>query len=159
MSGFVNWALIVLGAVLVLLEVVMGAISGFDFLLIGTALLAGGALGLLFHSPALGVAAAGLLSLVYVFIGRRRIRARLQRPGIPSNTDALLGREARVCERIAPDRPGRVKLEGEEWRAVAEDPACGELEVGRIVTVRRIDGVTVRVIPVEPAPAGGGTQS
>lgn len=158
MSGVINWILIVVGAVLVLIEVLMGAVSGFDCLLIGTAVLAGGVLGLVFHSPGLGLAAAGALSVIYVLVGRRRIRARLQRPGIPSNTDALLGRVVRVTEPIAPDRPGRIKFEGEEWRATG-DEAAGVIEVGRSVVVSRIDGVTVHVVPVGPADAGGGSKS
>jgi membrane protein implicated in regulation of membrane protease activity len=149
----------VIGAVLVLAEIVMGAASGFDFLLIGTAVLAGGVLGLVFHSPALGLAAAGALSLIYVLVGRRRIRAKLQRPGIPSNTDALLGRVARVSEPIAAHRPGRIRVEGEEWRATVDDAAAGVLEIGCDVTISRIDGVTAHVVPVEPAQAGGGSKS
>lgn len=159
MSGFVNWVLIVLGAVLVLLEIVMGAASGFDFLLIGTAILAGGVLGLVLHSPGLGLAAAGVLSLIYVLVGRQRIRAKLRRPGIPSNTDAMLGRLARVTEPIAADHPGRIKFEGEEWRATVDDATAGVLEVGRNVVVSRIDGVTVHVVPVAPADAGEGAKS
>ena len=37
MSSVINWILIVAGALLILLEVILGAISGFDFLLIGSA--------------------------------------------------------------------------------------------------------------------------
>jgi membrane protein implicated in regulation of membrane protease activity len=147
MTRSINWILIIVGAALVLMEVLLGAVSGFDFLLIGSAVLVGGLLGILTHSPAVGVAAAGILSLAYVLLGRKRIRARLQRRGLPSNTDALIGRTVLVSEPIANDRAGRVKWEGEEWRAVAEGNA--PLELGRSVRVVRIEGVTVFVAPVE----------
>ena len=42
----IPWVLIVTGALLILLEVVLGAAMGFDFLLIGSAILVGGVLGM-----------------------------------------------------------------------------------------------------------------
>ena len=154
MTRSINWILIILGAALVLMEVLLGAVSGFDFLLIGSAVLVGGILGIVTGSPAIGVAVAGLLSLAYVFLGRKRIRARLRRPGLPSNTDVLLGRTVLVSEPIAHDRAGRIKYEGEEWRAMAEGDA--PIGAGSSVRVVRIEGVTVIVTPIEAAPAGGG---
>jgi membrane protein implicated in regulation of membrane protease activity len=166
MSVGLNWVLVVAGAILILIEVLLGAATGFDFLLIGSAILLGGILGLLVHSSAWGLATAGILSLLYVFLGRRRIRDRLRRPGIPSNTDALLGREALVVEAIGAGRAGRIKLEGEEWRALADEPAPGQasptppapaqaqIAAGTSVRVNRIDGVTVYVVPMDNT-AGG----
>ncbi len=150
-----NWALIVAGAVLVLIEVILGAAMGFDFVLIGSALLLGGALGLVFGSNAVGFAAAGVLALAYVFLGRKRIRNRLTHTGITSNADALLGKTVRVVETIAIDRPGRDKHEGEEWRAQLAGPIAGTLEPGRNVRINRIDGVTVFVEPMDSVPGGG----
>jgi len=139
---------------MVLLEVVLGAITGFDLLLLGSAVLLGGVLGLITGSSAVGVATAGVLALLYVFIGRRRVRGRLNRPSIPSNTDALLGRNVRVVERISTDHVGRVKIEGEEWRAQVEGPLRDPIEPGETVRVTRIDGVTLLVARV-PAAAPG----
>jgi membrane protein implicated in regulation of membrane protease activity len=150
----INWILIVAGALLVLLEVVLGAITGFDLLLIGSALLAGGILGLVANSTPIGVAAAGVLALVYVFIGRKRIRSRFHRVGLPSNTDALLGRTVRIVETIGRHRPGRIKLEGEEWRAELASERSEELLAGSNARVVRIDGVTVFVEQAEPATGG-----
>lgn len=159
MSQAINWILIIAGAVLVLMEVLLGAISGFDFLLLGSAILLGGILGIVTSSPALGVAAAGVLSLAYVLLGRNKIRARLRRPGLPSNTDALLGRTVLVSEAISSDRAGRIKWEGEEWRAMAEVPTLPTLDAGRSVRVTRIEGVTVFVAPVEGVPAHEGERT
>jgi membrane protein implicated in regulation of membrane protease activity len=170
MSTGVNWFLIVAGAVLILVEVLLGAASGFDFLLIGSAVLLGGALGLGVSSTPVGLATAGVLSLLYVFVGRRRIRGRLRRPGIPSNTDALLGREVMVVEAITAERAGRIKVEGEEWRALVDgpppeptppSPKTGQepVAVGSKVRVSRVDGVTVYVVPVEGHSPEGRSQS
>lgn len=150
----INWILIVAGALLVLLEVVLGAITGFDLLLIGTALLAGGILGLVLNSTSVGVATAGILALVYVFVGRKRIRSRFRRAGLPSNTDALLGRTVRVVETVGPHETGRIKLEGEEWRAALASDRSGQLPPGSSARVVRIDGVTVFVEPTESTTGG-----
>ena len=156
MSNPINWILIIVGAVLVLLEVLLGAISGFDFLLLGSAILLGGVLGLFTGNGIVGLASAGILSLLYVFVGRKRIRNRLKRPSLPSNTDALIGRTAFVSETITSDRAGRIRSEGEEWRALNVDDHGGPIEAGRKVVVSRIDGVTVFVVPAEgDAPSGG----
>lgn len=161
MSSGVNWLLVVGGAILILIEVLLGAATGFDFLLIGAAILLGGVLGLLLRSAPLGFAAAGVLSLLYILVGRRRIRSRLMRPGISSNTDALLEQTGVVVEPIGPDRPGRIKLEGDEWRAVLdESPESekvrlrGTIPPGARVRVVRIDGVTIHVMPVTDTEGG-----
>jgi len=152
----VNLVLIVLGAALILIEVVMGAISGFDFLLIGSCILIGGIMGLATGLPWLGVVAAGILSLAYVLVGRKKIRQRLRRPGVPFNVDALIGRTAQVTETITLQHAGRVKLEGEEWRAVLDTPGPGPIETGRSVRVVRIEGVTVYVRSIEGDSTEGG---
>jgi membrane protein implicated in regulation of membrane protease activity len=143
-----NWILIVAGALLILLEVLLGAISGFDLLLIGSAILLGGVLGLATNSATLGMATAGVLALIYVFLGRKKIRSRLGRPNLRSNTDALLGREVRVTEAIGSDHAGRIRFEGDEWRALPAAPSGEGFAVGTTVRIERIDGVTVYVRPL-----------
>jgi membrane protein implicated in regulation of membrane protease activity len=140
-----NWVLVIAGAVLILVEIILGAVTGFDFVLIGSSVMLGGILGLLTKSATLGMAAAGVLALLYVFLGRKRIRSRLMRPGISSNTDVILGKTARVVETITAARAGRIKFEGEEWRAALDRPETGSIDLGRTVRVVRIDGVTAFV--------------
>lgn len=144
-----NWMLVVAGAALILLEVVMGAATGFDFLLIGSAILLGGLLGLATGSPAIGAATAGVLALLYVFVGRRRVRGRLVRPGLKSNTDALIGRTAQVVAAIESDRAGRVRIEGEEWRALPAVAPSPALQAGSSARIVRVDGVTMYVQSVD----------
>jgi membrane protein implicated in regulation of membrane protease activity len=151
MSKGFSWLFVIAGAVLILLEVLLGAASGFDFLLIGSAILLGGLLGLLTGSPAAGVATAGVLSLLYIFVGRRKIRSRLAgHTGTASNVDALMGRTVIVVERIEAQHAGRVKLEGEQWRAQLDNAPLDAqpLEPGQNARVTRIDGVTAYVVPL-----------
>jgi membrane protein implicated in regulation of membrane protease activity len=149
-----NWILVIGGALLILVEVILGAATGFDFLLIGSAVLAGGVLGLLTDSAALGAATAGILALVYVGLGRRHVRARLRRRGVESNTDALVGRAARVVETIRHGQAGRITVDGEEWRARMPESLGDAIEAGQEVRVVRIDGVTVIVEPAARSTGG-----
>jgi membrane-bound serine protease (ClpP class) len=54
---------------------------------------------------------------------------------------ALLGRRAQVIERLSPT--GRVRLDAEVWNA----EAAAEIEVGDVVVVTGIEGLTLRVRP------------
>ena len=70
--------------------------------------------------------------------GSRRTRA--------SNADALLGREGTVIEPITAQKPGYVKIDGDEWRAVSQDGH--PVERGRMVRVVGRDSIVVTVCPV-----------
>ena len=161
MSPNLKWFLVIAGAILILIEIVLGAITGFDFLLIGSAVLLGGVCGLLLHSGPLGLAVAGILSLLYLLVGRRWVRGRLKRPDIPSNVDALIGRSAQVVQEVGPHTAGRVELEGEQWRALldlaakrgpGQEEAPPAIAAGSSVRITRVDGVTVDVEAVSAAP-------
>ena len=142
---FSNWLLIIAGAVMILLEVSLGGFAGFDLVLIGSTLVVGGGIGLLAHSTGVGIAAAAVLCLAYVAVGRRYVRRRTHTPNVPTNTDALLGREAIVLQRIAAHAPGQVKINDEVWRAATAPGAAEPIEPGQRVTVAGIDGVTLQV--------------
>ncbi len=56
-----------------------------------------------------------------------------------TNTDALFGKDAKVTEEINPQKEtGRVKIGGEEWRAVSQDSSV--IAVGQRVKVERLSG-------------------
>ena len=59
-----NWALVVVGALLVLIEVALSGFTGFDLVLIGSSMALGGTLGLIFGSALVGLGLASVLSLV-----------------------------------------------------------------------------------------------
>lgn len=140
-----NWALVIVGAVLILLEVMAGGFAGFDLVLIGSAFILGGVGGLVSQSTIVGIALAAVFCIVYIFLGRRWVRSRMLHNSLPSNTDALLNRRGMVTARIAPHQPGRVKLDDQEWRALAVEADTAEFEPGTEVTVDSVDGVTLRV--------------
>lgn len=65
---------------------------------------------------------------------------------LPTNVDALLGAEARVIESIdAATRTGRVKVRGDDWRAISEDG--DPIAAGARVIVTEVDGTTLHVAP------------
>lgn len=60
-----------------------------------------------------------------------------------SNADALIGREGIVIEAIRPDRDGYVKVDGDEWRAVAKDG--GSIAKGERVRIVARESIIVTV--------------
>jgi membrane protein implicated in regulation of membrane protease activity len=142
-SGW-NWLLLVAGAVLILVEVAFGGFAGFDLVLIGSAFLLGGGIGMLTHSPVTGLVVASALCIAYIAVGRRWVRGRLKNRNVPSNADALLGERGVVTVRVAEHEPGQIKVRDEVWRAVPA-PGGGPFEAGAVVTVDGVDGVTLKV--------------
>lgn len=140
-----NWTLIIAGALLVLVEVAFGGFAGFDLVLIGSAFVIGGALGLAFKSAVLGFIVASALCILYIVLGRRYVRARFRHKPTESNVDALLGRQGVVVQRIAPQAPGQVRVNDEIWRAEAAPGVTDVFEPGSLVTVAGVSGVTLQV--------------
>lgn len=63
-----------------------------------------------------------------------------------SNAEALIGREGVVIEPISPERPGYVKVDGDEWRAVTADGSS--IARGAAVRIVAMDSI---IVTVEPA--------
>jgi len=141
----VNWLLVVGGAVCVLLEVVMGGFAGFDLVLIGSTVAIGGLAGLLAGSPTTGIVVAAILSLGYIALGRRWVRAHLRVKSVATNADAVVGQRALVTQRVAEHHPGHVKVKDEVWRAAPAHGAAGPFDPGAVVIVDGVDGVTLLV--------------
>jgi membrane protein implicated in regulation of membrane protease activity len=142
--AFWNWVLIVGGAILVLIEVALGGFAGFDLVLIGSALLIGGALGLLLNSAAQGFILAGALCALYIVVGRRWVRSRMTTRKVSSNVDALLGERGKVTVRVSEHGAGQVRVRGEVWRALPAT-GTGPFDPDAEVTVESVDGVTLHV--------------
>jgi membrane protein implicated in regulation of membrane protease activity len=144
---WVNWSLIIVGLVMVVLEVVLGVITGFDLMLLGIALTLGGAVGLVFGSTKVGLFAAGAFAFLYLAFVRRRLRDRVTTVTRATNIDVVIGRTALVTERIAPHAAGMVRLGDELWRATLKDegPAAVPVEPGATVVVDSVEGVTLKV--------------
>ena len=93
-----------------------------------------------------------LLTVVSLFLLRPRMQQMLFRARRPqrTNVEAMIGRRAKVWERIDRDR-GAVKLYGDIWPARS---LSGEsFEPGAEVVIERIEGITVYVRAVEEAEA------
>ncbi len=140
-----DWVLIVLGAVLILLEVAAGGFAGFDLVLIGSTFVLGGAFGLLMGSAQSGLIAAAVLCVLYLAAGRRWVRARLRRPAVQTNMDALIGQRALVTQDLTAHQPGQVRVRDEVWRARPASDETGPLAAGTEVLVEGVDGVTLLV--------------
>ena len=75
--------------------------------------------------------------LVYKFFYKKS-------PEVKTNADALVGRRAIVTERIEGElHPGRVKIDGDDWKAVPLDDET--IEVGEAVEVTAINSVILTV--------------
>jgi membrane protein implicated in regulation of membrane protease activity len=140
-----SWALILVGALMVLLEVALGGFAGFDLVLIGSSCVVGGFTGLLSANTTAGFTVAGVLGILYMVAGRRWVRDRLRHRSVSSNTDALIGQRALVVAAIAPHLPGQVRVRDEVWRARPAEGQPDTVEAGSEVVVERVDGVTLIV--------------
>lgn len=66
------------------------------------------------------------------------------RPEVRTNADAIIGRSARVSERIDPVAgTGRVAIDGDDWKAVVADDSV--IEVGTIVEIVSRESVILTV--------------
>ncbi len=144
MSNWINWLLVIGGILCVIVELAMGALTGFDLALIGGSLALGGVIGLIVGSEKMGLLSAGVLCFVYFAVFRSWLKSKLQVKHQVSNVDAVVGKSGTVTRKIGPHEAGTVKVGSEEWRAelvadgAAKDP-------GSMVIVVAVEGVTLKV--------------
>ena len=60
-----------------------------------------------------------------------------------TNVDALIGRQAIVSEAIAAVTGGRVKVDGDDWKAVTADGK--PVDAGKVVRILKVDSVILTV--------------
>ncbi len=94
---------------------------------------------------AVGAGVAGFVGLSMAGLRPRLMHYFQLGPGseLRTGVDALLGKTGIVTERIGPGVPGRVKVEGEDWRGASSDATV--LEPGTQVTIIQVDGTTLMV--------------
>ena len=141
-----NYILVIMGIIAITLEVILGAPTGFDLLLLGIIFVIGGGIGIATGSFMNALIIVTVLSFLYILLARKVIKEKLSVTTTKTNTDNLIGGKAVVFKKIFPHQPGQVKIEGELWRAEAEE----ELEVNKSVTVQSVSGVTLKVTSVNP---------
>lgn len=88
-----------------------------------------------------------LVSAVLLIFTRKFFVEKLHTGQVKTNVDALIGREAIVVKAIRPFEPGVVKIGGQEWTAVCENPKDAA-EVNAAVEVIGIEGVKAIVAPL-----------
>jgi membrane protein implicated in regulation of membrane protease activity len=144
-GNWVNWLLVIAGIVCVIVELALGALTGFDLALVGGSLAVGGGVGLIFGSGNVGLFAGGGLALIYFALFRSWLRSRLQSHKQASNVDALIGKTGVITKRVAPREAGLVKVGAEEWRAELASEADPARDSGIVVTIISVEGVTLKV--------------
>ena len=107
------------------------------------------ALGAFFLGAALWlqVLVFALISLLMLLLLRPFLRKYVDPLKVPTNVDAMVGKEALVTEAINNlEGVGTVKLNGLTWSARSEDGS--EIPVDTVVSVRTVEGVKLIVKPV-----------
>jgi len=112
----INTILILLGIGAIIIEVVLGAATGFDLFLAGLFFIAGGLVGRYSENETYAFVVIFVLAIFYIFMGRRIIRDHLSIGQTKSGVDNLIGKSARVVKTIRKGRAGQIKIEGEVWR-------------------------------------------
>lgn len=86
------------------------------------------------------VVSALALALTRPFIKKQRAAKKA-----PMNAQSNVGRKASVIAAVTRDSPGRVRLDGVDWRAESDTP----LAVGTTCEVVAVNGTTLTVKPVQ----------
>ncbi len=134
---------IILGLLMVIVELFVGIQTGFDLVVIGSILILSGFLGIATSSFNTTLIASSILAIVYLALGRRLIRQKLNVLTQKTNIDKLIDAQGVVTKAIDPHQAGIVRLNDEEWRAISTH----SLKAGQKVIVTAIEGVSLVVIP------------
>jgi membrane protein implicated in regulation of membrane protease activity len=85
-----------------------------------------------------------VLLLAFLRKLKPRLFSKLDAPGVPSRTEALIGKAGIVTETVDPDiGTGRVRVLGEDWAAQSGTV----LPVGTLIHVNGADGIVLNVLP------------
>jgi len=130
--------LIILGFVLMVLEMVVGS-AVLDFFILGIIFVISGGIGVYFENPLLAYFFIGVLSIGFLMLGRPFLAKRLNQKITPSNSDALIGKEATVKNWNNAEGEGQVILNHEVWLA----RGFGDYSQGDKVVIEKISGNTL----------------
>lgn len=90
-----------------------------------------------------------LVSSICLLVFTRKIFVeKLKLGSIKTNVDALIGSEGLVVKAIDPFELGQVKVNGQIWSAVCQDPN-GSAAKGENVTILSVEGVKLVVGPIK----------
>jgi membrane protein implicated in regulation of membrane protease activity len=144
MFTLASWHLWIIGGLLlIILEMVTHTfvLISFGTAALAAALAAYSGAGLSWQLGIFALTASFMLILIRPVV----LRALYQKSDpTPTNTHALIGQLATVVDPIPnAHQPGRVKLGGEEWRALSEDNL--PIPENTVVTITKIDSATLTV--------------
>lgn len=137
----INTILIIVGVVCIIAEILLGAATGFDLLLVGLIFVAGGGAGMFLDNTSVSLVVIIVLCFLYITVARSFIKNKLTITTKKTNTDSLLGKKGVVVKKITPAHAGQVKVEGEIWRASSNE----SLDVDTTVVIQSVSGVTLTV--------------
>lgn len=132
---------IALAVVFIILEVITPL--AFGFILVGAAALCAAGIAALDLPLAVQLAVFAVVTILTLVLVRPRVVARLQSTAhVPSRTEAVIGKVAKVTEAIDPvTGAGRILVGGEDWAAFSEEP----VSEGSQVKVIGADGIRLHV--------------
>ena len=136
-------AFVVVGLLMILLELFIGVETGFDLVMLGSALILSGLLTCFTGSWLVTAITASAFCALYVGVGRKYIKAKMKVGGTKTNVDAIIGKSGIVKSSIGKNTNGMVKIGNEEWRARSEGDV--NIEEGEYITVVDVTGVTLIV--------------
>lgn len=99
-------------------------------------------------SPAIQFIIFLAVSICLLVFTRKIFVEKLRAGSEKTNVDAVVGEKAIVVSPIRPYKVGQVKVGGQIWSAVGENPD-EEFAVDQLVKVKAIEGVKVIVAPAE----------
>lgn len=141
---FDSWAWLIflcIGLVLVLMELIIGIETGLDLVFIGSAFILSGLITIAMQTWVWTALIAGIICILYLFLGRRYVHKRMAFAAEKTNIDTIIGKKGVVLEDITRHNYGLVKVGMEQWRAGSDE----EIKKGEEVTVAAISGVTLSV--------------
>ena len=138
------WTLI--GVICLILELTSGDFFIMCFSIGAFATAIGAAVGANFTVQIIIFAIASLLCLLFVRPLALKYFHRKD-PNRPSNVDAMVGRKGVVTEDIESKGFGRVKIDGDSWKAQSQDGVA--IEKGTRVEVTAIDSIIITVVPCD----------
>lgn len=133
--------MIIVGLFCAIASLAIGIDAGFDILLLGSVLVISGLLGASMSSSTVSLVVAIILSIGYVFLGRKFIKQKFLIATTKTNIDNAVGRVGLVVKDISEDSAGIVKIDSEEWRASSD----GGIKAGEKVIVKSVEGVGLNV--------------
>lgn len=135
------YIIIIVGIILIIVEILIGAIDGFELFILGLIFIISGAIGALTGSTIVMIASIIVLTVLYLLFGRSYVKRALTVKTKKTNADSLIGKNGVVTKEIKKDAPGQVKVESEIWRAEANK----DISEKSTIVVKSISGVTLEV--------------